>query len=266
MSLRQMIVAVCLVLASGLALGQAAAAGQRLDEASRAYEEQRYAESADAWQQLLDEGFWHESVLYNLGCARARQGELGPAVLAFRRALYFDPRLDDAESNLQWVRAQLADAADGAPGTSSLARASAIVPLRAGLLAALALEWIAILLIGWSLLAAGAPRWARAAGITLLVAALLLGGAPLTRLALRASESGGVVLAPRVEARSGPGDSHPVLFTLHEGHEVTLGSTRTGWVRLTTGDGLAGWIPQDSVASVAPGQPGLAESDLPQGD
>ena len=59
-----------------------------------------------------------------------------------------------------------------------------------------------------------------------------------------------VLLVPRAEARSGPAESNPLLFTVHEGTTVTILDEREGWKRISLPDGLNGWVPAASVEAV----------------
>jgi len=222
------------------------------EQAARAYESGDYAAAERLWQQIVDAGIVHETLYYNLGCAQARAGHLGPAALSFRRALWLEPRDEDARANLEWVSARLTDA----PPEESwswrpvLARATALVPARAGALAGLLLEWLAAALLATGLLT-GRPRLRRPALVLALLAGLLLTPVVI-RIGLRGSERGAVILAERVEVRSGPGASNPVLFTVHEGFAARIRERREGWVRIRAAGGLAGWVPEETLGTVRP--------------
>ncbi len=226
---------------------------------NQAYEEGRWADAVEAYSQLTDSGLRNATVYYNLGCALARQGAKGPALLSFRRALFLDPAHADAAANLAFLRAKLADAPPASESFAShLARWSALVPLRASLLFALILEWLAAGLIGWALLTRR-RRIVLRTGVLLALVAMVIAVPPATRLVLRAMEDGGVVLVHRADARSGPGEANPVLFTVHEGYELRIGMQLDGWTRINTGDALAGWVPSTALAPVNPARAPLAK-------
>ncbi|UCF66959.1 MAG: hypothetical protein JSV80_14405 [Acidobacteriota bacterium] len=251
---------VAFVLVGVAALGSAAAAAaspeQLLAEGNGRYEQGDFVGAIDAYRTLLEQEIEDAAVYYNLGCALARQARYGSAVLAYRRALWLEPAHDEARANLEWVRARLADLPAASFSVRDLlARLAAIVPLRAGLVIALVAEWAGVGLIAVSLmtrLSASRARRARAVGLGLVVVALAAGGAPLTQLYLRSTEPRAVVLSARAEAHSGPDASNPVLFTAHEGYEVTLRGHRDGWARISAPGGLAGWIPEASVGPIRP--------------
>ena len=249
------LVAVLLPLSTGLA-AEAESAAALLAMGNRAYEEARFDEAAASYERVVDMGIRHETVYYNLGCAHARQGLLGAALLDFRRALWLSPRDEDAQANAAWIRDRLTDSPPPLGGwRERLSRAVALLPLGGSLGAALALEWLAALLLAWAVMTGRRGRQVRGmrrVGISAAVLAILVALAPLTTLQLRNTESGAVILIDRIEARSGPAESNPVLFTVHEGYEVELRSVREGWVRIATPDGLGGWVPLTSLGAVNP--------------
>ncbi len=245
------------VLLLSLALAPALAedtARTRLEAGNTAYEAGNWSDAESVYAELIASGHEDATVYYNLGCALARQGRHGEAMLALHRALWLAPRHDDAAANLAWLRARLADAPTLEPKLlKSLARAAALLPLRLGLALALGLEWLAALLVGAFLLTRQRGRHLpalRQLGILVALVALFVGLSPVLQLAARASEDTAVVLAPRTDARSGPAESNPVLFTMHEGFEIRALDERGGWLRVVTGDGLAGWIPAESAGRV----------------
>ena len=69
-------------------------------DAAKAYDENRLPEAIAGWQALADEGQALPEVLFNLGNAYYRHGDLGEAILAYRRAQRLAPRDPDVRANL----------------------------------------------------------------------------------------------------------------------------------------------------------------------
>ena len=116
-------------------------------DAARAYDEDRLPDAIAGWTSLVDEGQALPEVLFNLGNAHYRHGDLGPAILAYRRAQRLAPRDPDIRANLGFA-AQSA----GIP----LPAAS---PLPALLLDVSRTEWLVFGSIGFWLLAAALAAW-----------------------------------------------------------------------------------------------------------
>ncbi|MFQ5578720.1 MAG: tetratricopeptide repeat protein, partial [Anaerolineae bacterium] len=79
-------------------------------QANRLYEAGQFAEAAQTYRQLIDRGLQNQVVYYNLGNAYFKQGDLGRAILNYRRAGRLVPRAPDIRANLTLARAQTVDA------------------------------------------------------------------------------------------------------------------------------------------------------------
>lgn len=246
------------ILAGLLLFAEPALAGSPVEDLSRAnaaYEAGRYEEARESYRTLVDAGLHNETLYYNLGCAAARLGRYGEAILAFRRALRYAPGHEDARANLEWVRGRADEAGvEASGGRQLLERAAALMPLDLGLAGGALMLNVAALLAALALLRRFAPlrrALIPAAAIGALLGILLLAPA-LLQLWLRASERGAVVLDARLEARSGPGEAHPTLFSAHEGLEIRVIDERRGWVRVAVPSGPSGWLPCEGIGTVAP--------------
>ena len=220
------------------------------------YEAGRYSEAADAYERLVDQGLESSDLFYNLGNAYFKSGDLGRAILNYRRADRLDPRDQDIQANLDQARDQTVDQL-GAAGDALVVRfvrfAKSWVTLNEMAVAALVL-WA--LLLG-SLTAymymkpKGVRRLAKFAsvgGLALLVVCLfLLGGMWYAD----GERSDAVVVEESVDVLSGPGTQYVTVFTLHAGAEASVIETRAGWARLgLPGGELQGWVPAAAVQRV----------------
>jgi tetratricopeptide (TPR) repeat protein len=221
------------------------------------YQQGAYEDAARAYQTALAYGVENEILHYNLGNALFRLGHLGPAIVEYERALLLAPGDPDIRANLAFAGAQAVDtppADDGGPVTLALrwlrrpgVNGSAVVAL----IAYLAFSVLIAATLLWSLPRRGLLR-ALAAGALLLaippalVVAIQGGARELDRRA--------VVMSERIDCRSGPGETNPVLFAIHEGSTVEIVDERNGWSRVTLPDGLIGWLPGESVERIRPRQ------------
>jgi tetratricopeptide (TPR) repeat protein len=211
-------------------------------ESNRAYEEGRYPVAAAGYQELVDRGLDGGWVLYNLGNARLRNGELGRAVAAYRAASARLPRNGDVEANLAFARQSARDAI--APPAPSVALRTLFF-WHFGLSRA---ELVDLLLICnvlfWTLLSvrlflrrSEVLQWALTAILVVTVAlgaSVALRGLAPARIA--------VVAASEVDAHSGTGEDTVVRFQLHAGSELRWVEEREGWIRIELPDGQQGWI------------------------
>ena len=214
-------------------------------DAVRAYDENRLPDAIRGWQALVDEGQDLPEVLFNLGNACYRNGNLGPAIRAYRQAQLLAPRDPD-------IRANLGFAAQSA-GIVLPARK----PLAALLLDASRAEWLAFGSACFWLLALAAGTWmllpryryvARPAAALFAVLLLpALAGLGLHRDLRRNPEC--VVMESSLQLLSSPLETSTPLLEMPEGTVVRKLDERGSWLEVRA-DATRGWVPAAAVAPV----------------
>lgn len=81
----------------------AAASDETFEKAREAYNAERYAEAAQLYESMLDEGISNTEVYYNMANACFKNGELTSAVQLYRQAWYTAPRDPDIRANLHFA-------------------------------------------------------------------------------------------------------------------------------------------------------------------
>ena len=228
--------------------------GAHIAEANQLYEAGQFAEAAVAYQALADAGVEDGTLYYNLGNAYFKAGDLGYAILNYRRAQLLLPRDPDVSANLQLARAQTTDRLEAKDSGvlvsfvrrvlvewTTLDEAAAITLGLWGLLCALV-----VVVIMW-------PRGRRGLSYVIGVVAVLLalGLVSVTIRVVDARGSPAVVVAQSVETRSGPGTDYVAEFTLHAGAEVRVLERRENWARIALPGDLQGWLPDETVKELA---------------
>jgi tetratricopeptide (TPR) repeat protein len=247
---------ITLVVASPPALAQdPISPTQVMLTANRAYEAGDYLGAAAGYEALVSYGLRNADVYYNLGNAYFKHGDLGRAILNYRRAYRLDPRDGDILTNLTIARAQTLDQLESpAEGTLTnlVQLAEEWLTLREAAFVALFL-WL--ILCGLALLAILLPRRRRLVVVVMAIVGLLL-AAGLFSIASRyygeERYPPAVVVVAQVDVTSGPGgaDQYLVEFELHSGAEVRLVESRPGWQRVTLSDNLQGWLPEEALEQV----------------
>ncbi len=231
----------------------AATSGSQMSEVNRLYEEGRYNEAATRYQALVDAGVQDGRLYYNLGNAYFKAGDLGRAILNYRRAQRLLPRDGDVAANLKLARAQTLDRIE-------VENEGGIVGLVRRLIGWNTLDEAAIAtLVLWVILcglAVGALLWQRRRHALLYLAGgvatlLLLGMLSIgIRLLDQHGQRPAVVVAAEVAVRSGPGDDYLTEFTLHAGAEVRVVERRGDWIRIALPGDLQGWAPGTAVSEL----------------
>ncbi len=204
-----------------------------------------------------DGGIRNGKLFYNIGSAHLMLGDLGRAILNFKRADRLISGDVNLVSNLAYARQRVANKID-APGEERVRRAMLFwhdetppASRFAVFLGAYALAW------GWALLRLAKPRliggWWPVVGCA-AVATASLTSLVIQRRAERA-DSDGVVVAAQTIGRKGPDASaYEPSFTepLHSGVEIVVVERRPGWILARLGDGRTTWLEESAVESVGP--------------
>lgn len=227
-----------------------------MTEANGKYERGEYADAAQQYEALIDRGYEHASLYYNLGNTYFKSGELGRAIANYLRAEGLSPRDADIRANLDLARSRTVDRIDVSGG--SLAASVSDFGRRwltvGELGAATLLLWtVSTLAIGALVVWNAVPRRVAVRNGAIVtsaatVAALLL---LLSMLYANPNDDTGVVTDATLDVASGPGTQYPTEFTLHSGAQVRLVDSRQGWLRIALPGGeLQGWAQSNAIEAV----------------
>jgi len=212
-----------------------------------------YRESADAYEALISSGVRNGAVYYNLGNTYYRLGDIGRAILAYRRAECYEPRNAEVLANLRTAR--------------SLRINQIEVPARSRLVQNL-LFWQAhtsargrgvfaavVFTLAWGFLIARLftpRRWLVGLFLGCIVLAAAAGVSAAWQLHHERTHPDGVILAEDVVARTGNGPSYQPKFeeNLQPGVEFTLMEHRGDWLRIRLPNDEQGWIPADTAETL----------------
>lgn len=253
-----LLVVLALLAATGLALAQSEVTPiEAMEAGNRSYEAGQYNEAIAIYQSIVEAGIEDSALYFNLGNAYFKKGDLGRAILNYRRAHRLDPRDRDINTNLAVARLQTLDRLDkNAEGSFANLVEVAEEWLTLGEASMLALFlWLlmsaALILAILSEQLRRYSLWAAAIIGLFLVAGLF---SMANRYYRETSAPEAVIVAEAVDVTSGPGsaEQYVVEFNLHSGAEVRLTDSRPGWRRVTLpGNDFQGWVPAETVETVA---------------
>jgi tetratricopeptide (TPR) repeat protein len=215
-------------------------------EAARAY----YQDAILNFERIVNEGgVRNGSLYYDIGNAYFRLGDLGRAILNYRRSGLYMPNDPNLKQNLEYARNRRADRIERTEQENvyrTLFFVHYDVPSRAKLIifaACFAAVWVS----------AGLRLFVRAGSLkAVLVIAAVASGIFLASLAVDAvsfeSRPPGVITASEVTGRMGDADSYQPSFKepLHAGTEFKLLEKRADWWRIELDSGETTWIPTGS--------------------
>jgi len=221
--------------------------------ANRSYEEARFADAVLAYEKMLAAGQSSAAVVFNLGNAHFKSGQLGRAIVAYREAELLAPRDPDVLANLQFARNRAAGGLADAPP-----------PWKRALAALTLNEWTALAAVClWILLALLAlgqwrPKWkaqlrpfARGSACAVAAFAVCL----VVSWQFGFGRPTAVVTLPEVNVRYGPLDESKTFFTLRDGAEVRVIGRKDDWLQVVDVSQRAGWV-KLSLVTEFPRKPG----------
>lgn len=224
-----------------------AAAQPSFDAARADYDAGRYEEAARGFAAAAAADPGDAAARYNLGNALLKSGALGRAAASYERAFRLAPRDPDVRFNLAFALRRAGE--ELAPPGVPPAAFAAFTVLSGGELAGLLwlAAWAALLLAAGAL-ALPARRGALAPWAAGAAAAWLAFALWRTGLEAALPPDAGVLVAPAVELRHGPGTSFPAAFSAPEGRRVRVLGRSGGWLEVAlTKEGARGWAPAPAV-------------------
>ena len=221
-------------------------------QANAAYLDGDYDTAISLYETMLADGVGDAGVFFNLGNAYYETGQLGLALLNYRRAQQIAPRDAILGKNIALARSERVDFQQGeARWIDRLAVSTQ--------------SFLTLPELGWSILAtwvlwwAGAGVWALRAdwrsalrwpmamvGAGLLVGSVFFGA----RYYVQDARPAAVVVDLSTPVMSGPGDDYVFLFQLFAAAEMRILEVRGEWARIVLPDGRQGWVNRKTIEPV----------------
>jgi tetratricopeptide (TPR) repeat protein len=217
------------------------------DAANRLYEKGDYAGALAGYKKLADTRQTSPALLFNLGNAYFKSGQIGRAIFAYRHAQRLNPRDPDIRANLKFA---LSTVPGNDSRTSNLDRALELLTLNErGALTAIALWiWFGCLALGqFKTHFKGALRMFV---VGAAIFAIFFGAWYAQGLIARATERKVVVTAPTAVVRFGPLEESQVSFNVRDGNELQLVGRKDKWLQVADASNRSGWILAGDVAEL----------------
>jgi len=216
--------------------------------------EDLYRKAILRYERLVAEGIQNGKLFYNIGNAYFRLGDIGRAVLNYRRAEQYIPNDTNLQKNLAYVLEQRQDRFEIKQKEKVLKTLFFwhydLTAMTRSILFGVAycLFWAVLALrVFWI-----RPFMTWILGISFTVV-LLFSSSLLVDYYVKNSNRAGVIVVPEVVARKGDGASYQPSFEepLHAGTEFSLLDMRNQWLRIELTDGSQTWVPDRTVKLVS---------------
>lgn len=217
------------------------------------YESEDYEKAVSLYESLLDKDKVSAEVFYNLGNSYFKLKNIGRAILNYERALRLIPRDRDIRLNLGLARSMAVDKIDVSEKgfilnvILFLYRRMNIDELT---MLVLTMYLVVILVLIFSIFFV-AKRKIIFYNIGILIAPLILFSIFLiSKIHSENFVEKAVILAEKINVRSGPKEDYLLQFSLHEGTIVRVVKERQSWYEIDLSRDLRGWLPKDSVGII----------------
>ena len=213
------------------------------------YAKSKFQQAADSYESLIQRGVNNGYLYYNLGNTYIRLGKIGPAILNYIHAKKLIPRNENLRANLNFAIQQTQDKIPP-PAHNALSTFFFWVNdlnINENINLAIVVNLIFwVILTAWFYFRSEFLRLARNSFLALLLLAFVAIG---VKLHLVSNLKIGVVLAKKVDVKSGFDLSNITLFQLHEGALVTITDERPGWLEVGLNTKQKGWVRKNIIGT-----------------
>ncbi|MBD3426493.1 MAG: tetratricopeptide repeat protein [Candidatus Omnitrophica bacterium] len=215
------------------------------------YEQGDYQNAINEYKKIIDGGQASGPLYYNIAGAYFKSGQLGKAVLNYRRAMFLMPRDGDLKANYKFAKSAVLEKPPSPQGIWQKAG----IGLYAGnftvneLAILSSAAYILALFLLYLLLTRHAVNWYLSVVILCLVLYIGLNMAVIWKKA-HDYRTGAVTVSSEAQAYYGPFDTATKFFTLNEGVHVNVLSSKDDWYKVRRRDGKIGWVKKTTMERI----------------
>lgn len=240
-----------------------------LDLGKSFYEKGQFQDAEDVFRQLIMSGNENSALYYNLGNAHYNQGDVGLALLNYRKAQLLKPRDIEAKKNIEVAKkisenARLTPSNNlGADITNLAVNSFSINEIAIGSL----LCWN-LLLFGLAVAIFKFKYGIRVVAKVFVIFMLSIGLVSITLLGIQIDyqqlRPAVVMIEDETEVAAGPGREYRLITSVKNGSEGRQIKELGDWRKLSLYEGeVEGWVPADAVGVVVVGDGNILPSLRP---
>jgi tetratricopeptide (TPR) repeat protein len=226
-----------------------------LERAIQSYHNKDFKESLQSFQELENESLLNENILYNIGNCYFQLGQIGKAILYYKRCLKLSPGHEQAGKNLSIALTLTKDQQGNEQSdflTNLWERILITFPLNSLALILISLFFVIIVVINVIIFRyrnreKTAPMFLLFLLLFLFLFFILLS---LTQWNRFHDDSKAVLIASTEIGYSGPSEEFTRVFTIHEGMILEIEKTENEWSLIKLPNGIGGWIRTNSFEKI----------------
>jgi tetratricopeptide (TPR) repeat protein len=218
--------------------------------ANNLYRQGEYEEALNGYTTLLSNGIQHSALYFNIGNSYYKLGEIGKAILFYKRAKKLDPWDQDIEFNLSFARSNRIDQLKELSRpkfVELISRPIYKISPNLSLLSASATYFLIFVVLSISLFFKKQTfRQIALAFLVPLIFFIISSSVNISRI----NQREGVLLKQEGNVMSGPSLDYTLVFTIHEGMEFRILEEREDWARILLPNGMEGWLQIDGIGEI----------------
>lgn len=215
------------------------------------YENGEYAEAIKTYEEVLNKGYESGNLYYNLANSYFKSDDLGKAILYFERAMRLIPRDGDLESNYKYA---LSLTKNNLPEQTRFFVARFIQSTAAHftineLLIAMSSIFFIFIITVLSHLYFGIIR-KNFRNLIIILVVIFITGAVIFLDKFNETKNRAVVVFEKASSKFEPSIKATTYFTLYEGANIKVLTTRGDWCKIKRPDGKIGWVEKSNIEMI----------------
>ncbi|WP_242203106.1 tetratricopeptide repeat protein [Aestuariivivens insulae] len=225
------------------------------DKANTFYNDGKYAEAIDAYNQILDTGKHSAELYFNLGNAHYKLNNIAPSIYFYEKALQLSPNDEDIKNNLSFARNMTIDDIDIIPETGMAKIINSLTHYLsfdgwAKTVVVFVFCFVILFLTYYFAYSTLRKRIAFLASMASLFLFCITLALAFHKYNLDQKDRPAIVFASESKVKSEPNTRSEELFRLHEGTKVQIMDTISDWKKIKLSDGKTGWVTNEDIKAL----------------
>lgn len=222
------------------------------EQGNALYNDGKFAEAIDKYQQILDSGEHSAELYYNMANAHYKLNNVAPSIYYYEKALQLKPNDEEIKNNLSYAQNMTIDAIDvqAEVGFSKLIK-SLINFFSFDTWAKLSLGFMILFILLFLAYYFSHNTVNKRIAFIGFVCSLFFMGLTLAlafqKQTLNSKNKPAIVFAQEVSVKNGPNNKSEELFKLHEGTKVQVIESFEDWKKIKINQETEGWLPKESI-------------------
>ncbi len=220
------------------------------------YNDGKYQEAIQSYEQILDSGVHSSDLYFNLANAYYKLNRVAPSIYYYEKAQQLAPNDKDIENNLSFAKNMTIDDIEGVPEIGLSKMVKNVINMFsfdswAKFAVALVFLFVILALGYYFSYSTTKKRLAFLGGSAALLFVFVMMFFAFQKYKYEQNNNPAIVFAQESEVKTEPNLRSEVTFNLHEGTKVQiLENYDDNWTKIKLADGKTGWIPNADIKAL----------------